>query len=139
MTYQLPTDTAHVRIESRQYRLFNFDLGEGIRRSSLKIGALIVAPWLVLMFILGISVVAGFGPFIWFAPPAVATWLAVSRDESGRVRLRSWLDRVGYLLTPGSRTIINADTTPPGADRPIVAAAEFIIIDTAAMREGKAA
>ncbi|PRZ39671.1 hypothetical protein CLV47_11835 [Antricoccus suffuscus] len=129
MTLPLPTDTAHVRIESRQYRLFNFDLGEGIRRSSMKVATLIFTPWLIVMGVIGVSLLQM--PYLWFGPPAIATWLAVSRDDSGRVRLRSWLDAAAYRLNRSDRLILNADTARPdnGAQQIPV---EFAVVEVQA-------
>jgi len=50
-TYALPTDTRHVKIRSRQYDLFNKDLGEGFERQKALVVAIIVA-----MFFFGRSV-----------------------------------------------------------------------------------
>ena len=110
MTYPLPTDTVHVRIESRQYRVFKMDLGEGIPRSWLKVGALIYAPWLLLCNAIGIPFVAGFA--LWVAPPGALTWWLMSRDAGGRIRLRGVLDLAFWHLRR-PRPIVNGDTASP--------------------------
>ena len=58
--FPLPTDTTHVRIESRQYRIFKLDLGEGVPRRKLAVGAAIIAPyWLILGVIFHLSPLGG--------------------------------------------------------------------------------
>jgi len=110
MTYPMPTDTVHVRIESRQYRVFKMDLGEGIPRSWLKVGALIYAPWLLLCNVLGVPFVGGFA--LWVAPPGALTWWLMSRDAGGRLRIRGIVDLLRwYLDKPGP--IVNGDTASP--------------------------
>lgn len=130
MTFPLPTDTSHVRIESRQYRLLNYDLGEGIRRSSMKVAAMIFVPWLLLMWLLGVSFVTL--PWLWIGPPAVATWLAVNRDDSGRVRVRTWLDAVAFRMSKHRQLIVNGETAVPDGGEDV--SAQFAVIDLSPTR-----
>ena len=114
-TFPLPTDTAHVRFESRQYRLLKWDLGEGVPRSSLKVGAAVFLPWAALCWIVGVPLVDGL--ILWLGPPAIATWRAMSRDEGGRLRLRAWADRLAWM-TKRHRPIVNGDTASWRAPQP---------------------
>ena len=45
MALQLPTDTASLRLETKQYELFNKRLGNGIQRRVLTIGVAVAVPW----------------------------------------------------------------------------------------------
>ena len=127
MTYPMPTDTAHVRIESRQYRLLNIDLGEGVPRSSLKVGALIFTPWLALMGLLGVPVLPAPWLFVWALPPMLLIGRCVRRDHSGRVGLAAILDAVAFGTQRHRHRIINAETTRP--DHGEVITAEFLVLD----------
>ena len=69
-SYPLPTDTRHVRIESRQYEIFNFDLGEGIVRSRAVVAAIIVLGWVIIAAIAGVPLLSQFGPACYLGPPA---------------------------------------------------------------------
>jgi hypothetical protein len=42
---QLPTDTASLRLETKQYELFNKRLGNGIQRRVMTIGVAVAVPW----------------------------------------------------------------------------------------------
>ena len=127
MTYPMPTDTAHVRIESRQYRLLNIDLGEGVPRSSLKVGALIFVPWLALMWLLRVPVLPAPWLFLWALPPLLLIGKCVRRDHSGRVGLAAMLDLLAFRTQRHRHRIINAETARP--DRGEVIEAEFLVLD----------
>lgn len=127
MTFPLPCDTAHVRPHTRQYRLMRWDLGEGVERASLKVGALLTAPWLGVCYALGV-------PFprlilVWLLPPLLLTHRAMGRDESGRLRLRGWADRADARRRSRSRPIVNGDTVPAAPAAPITARAAFLVVD----------
>lgn len=124
--FPLPTDTALVKIESRQYRLFRLDLGEGIPRVAIKVGAAIVPPWLLACWLLGVPIVHGL--LIYALPPALVTWRALTRDEGGRLRLRSWGDRLAWL-TSRHQPIVNAGTAPAAAPKPIAVSPAFLVLD----------
>ena len=49
MALQLPTDTASLRLETKQYELFNKRLGNGIQRRVLTVGAAVAVPWVSLL------------------------------------------------------------------------------------------
>lgn len=124
--FPLPTDTAHVRIESRQYRLFKLDLGEGVPRIALKVGALIYPPWLLVCWLIGVPLPSML--LVYLLPPTLATWRALTRDDGGRLRLRSWGDRVAWLSTR-HRPIVNAGTAPAAAPKPITVHPAFLVIE----------
>ena len=133
MTYPMPTDTAHVRIESRQYRLLNIDLGEGVPRSSLKVGALILAPWVALMWLLGVPVLPAPWLFCWALPPLLLIGRCVRRDHSGRVGLAGLLDAVAFRTQRHRHRILNAETARPDAGE--VLTAEFLILEPPSVLE----
>lgn len=126
MTLPLPTDTGHLKIESRQYRIFTWDLGEGIPRSSLKVGALIFIPWLLLMWAIGIPMLSGAWLFVWLLPPALLTWRSVQRDKSGRVGLQGMLDAVAFRTQRDRHRLINGETAH--ADTGEQLHAEFVVL-----------
>ena len=96
MTYPLPTDTQHVSIESRQNRLFTFDLGEGIGRTKMLVAALIVVPWIALMALLGVSILTW--SVFYIGPPAALAFAALRTDAGGRPTYAKWLDQGRYWL-----------------------------------------
>lgn len=117
MTYPLPTDTSHIRIESRQFNLFGVDLGEGISRTALKVGSALYGPWFILCYQLGVPLGHG-GLILWITPPALATFRGYTRDLSGRIRLAAWADALTWQVRRG-RSIVNADTASHRRPRPI--------------------
>lgn len=127
MTLPLPTDTGHVRIESRQYRIFQWDLGEGIPRSNLKVAALIFVPWLLLMWAIGIPMLSGGWLFVWLLPPTLATWKSVQRDRSGRVGLQGMLDALAFRTQRERHRLINGETAYPDTGEELQA--EFVILE----------
>lgn len=93
--YPLPTDTQHVQIESRQYKL-GIDLGEGIPRITMLVAALFAAVWWTLLFIvLGVPILAYV--FFYIAPPGALTFFAVRKDRGGRYAYVTVVDRFRYL------------------------------------------
>ena len=48
---RLYDDTKHVNLQGRQYKLFNFDLGEGIIRDHLMLGLIVCAGWALLRWL----------------------------------------------------------------------------------------
>lgn len=124
--YQLPTDTQHVSIESRQYRLFNFDLGEGISRMKMLVGVLIFVPWFVLMAIIGVSLLRQFP--IYIAPPALVTFFALATDAGGRPSYAKWLDRGRYLWRR-SVPMIDKPGGGQGVSPAFIVRAEWVLLD----------
>ena len=122
----LPTDTALVRIESRQYRLFSVDLGEGIPRVALKVGAWSFPPWFLVCWLLGVPILSGL--LVWLAPPVFVTWAAMSRDDGGRLRAVGWVDWLGWAFRRQA-PIVNAGTATSVAPRPITVSLAFYVDD----------
>lgn len=120
MTFPMPTDTAHVRLRTRQYRILSFDLGEGIERASIKVAATIALPWFLLLGVLGVSPLHR--PYFYLVPVALLTLRAVGRDAGGRLRIRGWLDS---FRRPGP--IVNADTASSGGGAAITARIAFAV------------
>ena len=94
MALQLPTDTASTRLETKQYELFNKRLGNGIQRRVLTISAAVAAPWVVLLFLMGVPLLSRFGPQAYIVPPFIVVYRATRKDESGRMAVMGWYDKV---------------------------------------------
>ncbi|MFV0535307.1 MAG: hypothetical protein ACK5MR_16890 [Cumulibacter sp.] len=127
-TLPLPTDTAHVRIESRQYTLLNFDLGEGVARSTMKVAALIICPWVALLLLLGTPIMPVTWLFLWALPPLLVIGQCVRRDSSGRVGLAAITDAAAFWVLRGRRRIVNAESTLAGDDGDVVDV-EFVVLE----------
>lgn len=125
MTFPMPTDTAHVRLRTRQYRFFKIDLGEGVERSTIKVAGMVGLPWIVLCALFGVPFLEL--PFIYILPPVFVTFRACSRDAGGRVRLRGWIDRATWRYR--HRPIVNADTAPAAAPTPIRLDVAFLPVE----------
>jgi len=127
--FPLPTDTAHVRIESRQYRIFKFDLGEGIARWKAGVAAVLVTPYWLLLLMLGVSPLAGHGRggLLYLFPAVLLVWAALRPDAGGRPRYALWLDRGRFLHRRDAPMIASpiANTTPA---RPFIVSAEWVVI-----------
>jgi len=134
--FPLPTDTVHVRIESRQYKLFKMDLGEGVPRRKLGVGALIVLPyWVLLATVFHLSPLAGGGKggAVFIAPAALLVFLALRPDAGGRARYVLWLDRFRFLVRRFTPMIASPiANTQPG--RPFIVSARWTVVDVAASR-----
>jgi hypothetical protein len=134
--FPLPTDTVHVRIESRQYKLFKMDLGEGVPRRKLGVGALIVLPyWVLLAAVFHLSPLAGGGKggAVFIAPAAMLVFLALRPDAGGRARYVLWLDRFRFLLRRFSPMIASPIAgTRPG--RPFIVSARWTVVDITSSR-----
>lgn len=128
MTYPLPTDTRHVSIEGRQYRLFNrVDLGEGIPRTTALIVVLISVPWIVLMAVLGVGLSGGQLMF-YLLPPAALSFFAVRPDAGGRPSYATWLDHGRWLLRR-HETLIPLPGGSDGKDRSFVTRGQWVVLD----------
>lgn len=105
MPLQLPTDTQHVRLETRQYELFNRPLGQGIARRKMAIGIATAVVWWSILLLCGLSPLWRFGPMIYIVPVFLFVWRGTQKDESGRMQLLQWYD---WLLSrlPSRRKII---------------------------------
>jgi len=93
MALQLPTDTASLRLETKQYELFNKRLGNGVHRRVLTIGLAVAGPWVSLLLLLGVPLFSRFGPQVYIVPPFILVYRAIRRDESGRMAVMSWYDK----------------------------------------------
>ena len=93
MALQLPTDTASTRLETKQYELFNKRLGNGIQRRVLTISAAVAAPWVILLFLVGVPLLSRFGPQAYIVPPFIVVYRATRKDESGRMAVMRWYDK----------------------------------------------
>ena len=126
-SYPLPTDTRHVRIESRQYEIFNFDLGEGIVRSRAVVAAIIVLGWVIIAAIAGVPLLSQFGPACYLGPPAVLAFFALRTDNGGRPAYALWWDHLRYLLRRGKPIVprITGDEQAPA----FTVRASFTVID----------
>ena len=93
MALQLPTDTASLRLETKQYELFNKRLGNGIQRRVLTIGVAVAVPWVTLLLLVGVPLISRFGPQAYIVPPFILVYRAIRRDESGRMAVMGWYDK----------------------------------------------
>lgn len=125
MTFPMPTDTAHVRLRTRMYRLLTIDLGEGVETSTLKVAGVFVVPWVGLCWLVGVPLLTL--PYVYLLPPVFLTFRACSRDAGGRVRLRGWVDR--FDARRGQRPIVNAGTEPARPPAPISLNVSFAVLD----------
>jgi hypothetical protein len=129
--YPLPTDTAHIRIESRQYRIFKFDLGEGIARWKVAVAVVIIVPyWMVLGLILQVPPLLGNGKgsLLYLFPAVLMTWSALRPDAGGRPRYALWLDMFRFWVRRSDPMIDHPiSRLTPG--RPFIVSASWVVID----------
>jgi hypothetical protein len=91
MGLQLPTDTQHVSLETRQYELFGRPLGQGISRRTLLLALISGAIWFGLLAVLGVDPFMRFGAPLYLVPPSLFVINAGRVDDSGRMALmRGW-------------------------------------------------
>lgn len=117
MPLQLPTDTQHVRLETRQYELFNRPLGQGIARRKMAIGIVTAVAWWSILLLCGLSPFWRFGPMIYIVPVFLFVWRGTQKDESGRMQLLQWYD---WLLSrlPSRRKVITNPLITLGGYKP---------------------
>ena len=127
-TYALPTDTRHVKIRSRQYDLFNKDLGEGFERQKALVVAIIVGAWAVLMLIAGAPLLSSATVAIYVAPPALLSFFAVKEDAGGRPAYASWWDRIRFLFRRG-RPLVSNIGRPAGPAPLTVHMPKIVVLD----------
>lgn len=114
----LRTFTAHYELESRQYELFGVDLGEGVRRRALLVGAVAVVVWVGLLAVLGAPLRPSTFAF-WVTPPLVITHYATQPDRSGRrMRLAEWWDAARFWAV-GRRAWVGLRRAAP-VERPVL-------------------
>lgn len=107
MPLSLPTDTAHLHLETRQYELFNRPLGQGVSRRKAAVASVLVAVWILLLLLVGVDPFTQYGPTVYFAPPAILAWVAVKTGDDGRMTIMSWYDAVLARLPARRRVIRN--------------------------------
>lgn len=105
MPLQLPTDTPHLQLETRQYELFNRPLGQGVSRRKMGIGVVVCMVWFTLMLLVGLSPVSRFGPMAWIVPPFAFVYVGTKADDNGRMTLLLWYDALLSRL-PSRRQLI---------------------------------
>lgn len=117
MPFQLPTDTQHLRIETRQYELFNRPLGQGIPRRTLYMGLTVCVVWFAVLLLVGANPLARWGPVVYVVPPFALVYLGARTGDDGRMTALRWYDAVLARLPSRRRSIRNpllsgADTNP---------------------------
>ena len=117
MALQLPTDTASLRLETKQYELFNKRLGNGIQRRVLTIGVAVAAPWVLLLVLVGVPLFSRFGPQAYIVPPFILVYRAIRRDESGRMAVMAWYDKA-LAYKPSRRHPVRNPLLPGVATKP---------------------
>lgn len=125
--YTLPTDTQHVSIEGRQYKIFNIDLAEGISRTKLVLGASVVVPWIALLSLFGVPFLSR-GIFAYLAPPVVFLIFAFKTDEGGRPRYALWLDRLRFARRR-RRPLVEKPGGGKGVADPFIARGAWVVLD----------
>ena len=107
MALQLPTDTQHVRLQTRQYELFNRPLGQGIERSKIwtAVGAGLV--WFALLALIGINPLTKFGPLAYLGPVAGLVINGTRVGDDGRMIMLAWYDALLAKLPRRRKTITN--------------------------------
>jgi hypothetical protein len=108
---QLPTDTASLRLETKQYELFNKRLGNGIQRRVMTISVAIAVPWVTLLLLVGVPLFSRFGPQAYIVPPFILVYRAIRRDESGRMAVMAWYDKA-LVFKPSRRRAVRNPLLP---------------------------
>ena len=96
MSYHLPSASQYLRIETRQYELFGKPLGEGVKRVYVVMAMLIVPPWFILTWIIGVPILT----MIWayFLPPIILVMILTRPDRAGRYSYISVYDRALFVV-----------------------------------------
>lgn len=97
---RLPTDTVHLRLQTRQYELFGRSLGRGVERQVLLIGAVSVALWWAVLLLLGMPILHRLSPLVFLVPPVVFVLYGARRDDTGRMVLAAWRDWAQFRMPP---------------------------------------
>jgi hypothetical protein len=105
MPFTLPTDTQHLRLETRQYELFNRPLGQGIVRRRLYLGVVVCVVWVVLLLVVGVNPLSRLGPAAYIAPPFAIVYLGTRVGDDGRMALMRWYDAL-LARMPRRRALI---------------------------------
>lgn len=107
MPLQLPTDTQHLQLETRQYELFNRPLGQGIPRRKLYLGVLVCIVWFTLLLVIGVNPLSKFGPMVYIVPPFATVYLGARMGDDGRMAALRWYDALLARLPRRRRRIRN--------------------------------
>lgn len=105
MPLQLPTDTQHLQLETRQYELFNRPLGQGVSRRKMGVAVVVCIVWFTLMLLIGVNPMTRFGPMAWIVPPFAFVYVGTKAGEDGRMTLLVWYDALLSRL-PSRRKLI---------------------------------
>ncbi|TDQ00599.1 hypothetical protein [Labedaea rhizosphaerae] len=117
MAMQLPTDTQHLRFETRQYELFHRPLGQGVARNKLAVGAAATGMWAPVLFLCGLSPLTELGPLLYVGPVAGFVVLGTRLDDTGLMHLIGWLDAL-RVRAPRRRRVIDNPLLRMATDRP---------------------
>jgi hypothetical protein len=117
MGLTLPTDTQHLRIETRQYELMGRPLGQGINRRTMAIWAGTATVWFALLAVCGVSPFWRFGPPLYLVPVSLAVLAGTRVDDSGRMQLMRWWDWILARSRPRRRLISNPLMSVAASDR----------------------
>jgi len=104
---ELPTDTQFIRLETRQYEIFNRPLGQGISRRKMAVFSVIAVTWSAVIAVIGVNPLSGYGPTVYLFPIAVVSWKATAADESGRMSVLVWYDWLLARVPHRRRLITN--------------------------------
>ncbi len=127
--FAMPTDTCHIKIESRQYDLFNKDLGQGFSRRKALVAVIVFAVWWGLAFAAGAPTWSQATVAVYIAPPVLISWFALQEDGGGRPRYALWWDRGRFLLRRRDN-LVPRTLTAHGAPRPInIHRPRLVVID----------
>lgn len=107
MALTLPTDTQHVRLQTRQYELFNRPLGQGIERSKVWTAVAAGLVWFSLLALIGINPLTRFGPLAYLGPVAGFVINGTRVGDDGRMVLLAWYDALLAKLPRRRRRITN--------------------------------
>ena len=120
MPLQLPTDTQHMRLHTRQYELFNRSLGQGVDRRALWTAVAAGAVWFAVMALLEVNPISRFGPLAYLAPVAGFVIYGTRLDDTGRMALIGWYDAL-LARRPSRRSPITNPllTTDSAAQQPL--------------------
>lgn len=120
MPMQLPTDTQHLRFETRQYELFHRPLGQGVSRRKLAIGASAAGVWVPLLLVCGLDPLTELGPLLYVGPIAGFVVLGTRLDDTGLMHIIAWLDAVRARMPRRQRLIGNPLLHPGPSSAPQV-------------------
>jgi hypothetical protein len=117
MGFQLPTDTQHLRLETRQYELFNRPLGQGIVRRRLYVGVVMCTLWCGLLLFIGLTPLSRLGPLLFIVPPFAAVYTGTRTGDDGRMAAMRWYDALLARTPRRRRRIRNPLLTSAGKQR----------------------